>query len=102
MCAMIDGVAPRVRTPAEKTPLERLHEKIATRDRGWFFAKIADRVTALDDRRREPPQRHAAPARRGAHAFERLLGRDLQPLGEHALRLLDHDARLERDLQLSS
>jgi predicted transcriptional regulator len=41
---MIDGVAPRVRTPAEKTPLERLHEKIATRDRGWFFAKIADRV----------------------------------------------------------
>ena len=41
---MIDGMAPRVRTPAEKTPLERLHEKIATRDRGWFFAKIADRV----------------------------------------------------------
>jgi predicted transcriptional regulator len=41
---MIEHVAPRVRTPAEKTPLERLHEKIATRDRGWFFAKIADRV----------------------------------------------------------
>jgi ribosome-binding protein aMBF1 (putative translation factor) len=33
-------MAPR---PA-KTPLERLHEKIATGDRGWFFAKIADRV----------------------------------------------------------
>ncbi len=29
---------------AEKTPLERLHEKIATKDRGWFFAAIADKV----------------------------------------------------------
>ncbi len=27
-----------------KGPVERLHERIATRDRGWFFAKIADRV----------------------------------------------------------
>jgi predicted transcriptional regulator len=27
-----------------KTALERLHEKIATGDRGWFFARIADRV----------------------------------------------------------
>ena len=27
-----------------KTALERLHEKLATGDRGWFFAKIADRV----------------------------------------------------------
>ncbi|HUJ54567.1 MAG TPA: helix-turn-helix transcriptional regulator [Gaiellaceae bacterium] len=25
-------------------PLERLREKIATGDRGWFFAAIADRV----------------------------------------------------------
>jgi len=28
----------------EKGPVERLHERIATGDRGWFFAKIADRV----------------------------------------------------------
>lgn len=27
-----------------KGPVERLHERIATGDRGWFFAKIADRV----------------------------------------------------------
>jgi predicted transcriptional regulator len=27
-----------------KRPLERLHERIATGDRGWFFARIADRV----------------------------------------------------------
>jgi len=27
-----------------KRALERLHEKIATGDRGWFFAQIADRV----------------------------------------------------------
>ncbi len=27
-----------------KGPVERLHEKIATRDTGWFFAQIADRV----------------------------------------------------------
>lgn len=27
-----------------KGPVERLHERIATRDRGWFFGKIADRV----------------------------------------------------------
>ena len=26
-------------------PLERLRERIATRDRGWFFAQIAERVT---------------------------------------------------------
>ena len=30
--------------PEEKGPVERLHERIATRDRGWFFARIADRV----------------------------------------------------------
>jgi predicted transcriptional regulator len=27
-----------------KGPVERLHERIATRDTGWFFAQIADRV----------------------------------------------------------
>lgn len=37
-------MAPRV-TP-EKRPLERLHERIATRDRGWFFAQIASKVAA--------------------------------------------------------
>ena len=29
---------------AEKRPLERLRERIVTRDRGWFFAQIAERV----------------------------------------------------------
>jgi predicted transcriptional regulator len=28
-----------------KGPVERLHERIATRDTGWFFAQIADRVS---------------------------------------------------------
>jgi predicted transcriptional regulator len=28
----------------EKRPLERLHEKLVTGDRGWFFANIADKV----------------------------------------------------------
>ncbi len=32
-----------------KGPVERLHERIATRDRGWFFAKIADRVAERRD-----------------------------------------------------
>jgi predicted transcriptional regulator len=27
-----------------KGPVERLHERIVAGDRGWFFAKIADRV----------------------------------------------------------
>ncbi len=27
-----------------KGPVERLHERFATGDRGWFFAQIADRV----------------------------------------------------------
>ena len=27
-----------------KGPVERLHERIATRDKGWFFAQIAERV----------------------------------------------------------
>jgi predicted transcriptional regulator len=29
----------------DKHPLERLHERIVTGDRGWFFANIADKVT---------------------------------------------------------
>ena len=37
-------MASRVRPRTEKTPLERLHERLATRDRGWFFAQIADQV----------------------------------------------------------
>jgi predicted transcriptional regulator len=37
-------VAARARTE-DKGPVERLHERIATRDKGWFFARIADRVT---------------------------------------------------------
>jgi predicted transcriptional regulator len=28
----------------DKRPLERLHEKIVTGDRGWFFAGIAEQV----------------------------------------------------------
>jgi transcriptional regulator with XRE-family HTH domain len=39
-------MAPR----AEKRAIERLREKIATRDRGWFFAAIAGQVA---DRRAE-------------------------------------------------
>ncbi|MGH3049186.1 MAG: helix-turn-helix domain-containing protein [Gaiellaceae bacterium] len=30
--------------PEPKRPLERLRERITTGDRGWFFARIADRV----------------------------------------------------------
>jgi predicted transcriptional regulator len=37
-------VAPRSQRTTEKRPLERLHERIATRDRGWFFAQIAEQV----------------------------------------------------------
>jgi predicted transcriptional regulator len=33
----------RARTE-DKRPLERLRERIATGDRGWFFADIADKV----------------------------------------------------------
>jgi predicted transcriptional regulator len=36
-------MAARAKT-IEKRPLERLHEKIVTGDRGWFFANIADKV----------------------------------------------------------
>jgi predicted transcriptional regulator len=38
-------VSPRASDKTDKRPLERLHERIATRDRGWFFAQIADTVT---------------------------------------------------------
>jgi predicted transcriptional regulator len=37
-------MAARVR-PVDKRPLERLHERIVTGDRGWFFANIAGKVT---------------------------------------------------------
>ncbi len=30
--------------PEPVNPLERLRERIATRDRGWFFAAIAEKV----------------------------------------------------------
>jgi len=30
--------------PIDRRPLERLHERIVTGDRGWFFANIADKV----------------------------------------------------------
>jgi predicted transcriptional regulator len=42
---MLAAMAARAR-PVEKRPLERLHERIVTGDRGWFFAAIADRVAA--------------------------------------------------------
>jgi DNA-binding XRE family transcriptional regulator len=37
-------MAARVR-PEVASPLERLRERIATGDRGWFFAAIADKVS---------------------------------------------------------
>jgi len=40
---MLYGMAAAAR-PEPKHPLERLRERIATRDRGWFFAAIADKV----------------------------------------------------------
>ena len=36
------GARPR---PEPVRPLERLRERIATRDRGWFFAAVADKVS---------------------------------------------------------
>ena len=48
--AITTGVSPRTRKPSDKRTLERLRERIATRDRGWFFAQIADRVS---ERRQE-------------------------------------------------
>ena len=40
---MLASMAAHAR-PDPKRPLERLRERIATGDRGWFFARIADRV----------------------------------------------------------
>jgi predicted transcriptional regulator len=49
-------MAARVK-PVEKRPLERLHERIITGDRGWFFAniagKVADRRVAMKMSQRE-------------------------------------------------
>lgn len=42
-------MAARARS-ATRRPLERLHERIVVGDRGWFFARIADKVA---DRRIE-------------------------------------------------
>lgn len=36
-------MAARAKT-TDKRPLERLHERLVTGDRGWFFANIADKV----------------------------------------------------------
>jgi predicted transcriptional regulator len=41
---MLPGMAARARA-ADKRPLERLHERIVTGDRGWFFADIAEKVS---------------------------------------------------------
>lgn len=37
-------MAARTRNGELKRPLERLHERIKTGERGWFFAAIADKV----------------------------------------------------------
>src|SRR5262249_48712949 len=44
--AITSDMAPRARKPTEKRTLERLHERIVTRDRGWFFAQIAEQVAS--------------------------------------------------------
>jgi predicted transcriptional regulator len=53
-------MAARVR-PVEKRPLERLHERIITGDRGWFFAniagKVAERRVAMNLSQRELAER---------------------------------------------
>lgn len=41
---MLLAMAARVRTDPVR-PLERLRERIATGDRGWFFAAIAEKVS---------------------------------------------------------
>jgi predicted transcriptional regulator len=41
---MLEDMAARTRTDTVR-PLERLRERIATRDRGWFFAAIAEKVS---------------------------------------------------------
>ena len=43
-------MAARVRPAAKvapRKPLERLHERIVTGDRGWFFANIAEKVAEI-------------------------------------------------------
>ncbi len=40
--AISNDMTPRLRS--EKSPLERLQERIRTADRGWFFAAIAEKV----------------------------------------------------------
>ena len=47
---MAASARPEPTRPEPKHPLERLRERIATRDRGWFFAAIADNVA---ERRQE-------------------------------------------------
>src|SRR5882757_5088100 len=41
---MLEDMAARTR-PDTVRPLERLRERIATGDRGWFFAAIAEKVS---------------------------------------------------------
>jgi predicted transcriptional regulator len=41
---MLEPMAAHPR-PEPVRPLERLRERIATRDRGWFFAAVADKVS---------------------------------------------------------
>jgi ribosome-binding protein aMBF1 (putative translation factor) len=47
--------------PLPPRPLERLHERIVTGDRGWFFAgiaeKVANRRVAMDMSQRELAER---------------------------------------------
>jgi predicted transcriptional regulator len=42
---MLPSMAARGRG-VDKRPIERLHERIVTGDRGWFFANIADKVAS--------------------------------------------------------
>ena len=37
-------MAARTRSELKKHPIERIHERLKTGDRGWFFAAIAERV----------------------------------------------------------
>jgi predicted transcriptional regulator len=37
-------MAARTRNELKKHPIERVRERLATGDRGWFFAAIAERV----------------------------------------------------------
>ena len=38
-------MAARARNSELKGPIDRLHERIKTGDRGWFFAAIADKLS---------------------------------------------------------